>query len=245
MLSLISNRSEEVKRQIEKNVLRSEEAKKQDYQIVHYSIYLLVGSLLRTPKLLDSFFSMPNFNERILTILNCPERSIRNEITWRLCELSTNFKNDLSEPSKQIPSLFFLDLLLNNLPSREEVSNHCEHFFIFLNHLLSFLPQKEVEEVLSKYPQKFPSHPKIKDSILSFSIQWLKNRKTIEKTVFDKQDHVTSGYLSLILSLLKKSNDNQLSQYIGYLFYFYFFQKKNYFKILSKKKKEKNQEKIW
>ena len=215
MLNLINSRCEEMKRQIEKKMLRSEEAKKQDSQIVHYSIYLLVGSLLRTPALLDVLFSMPKFEENLLEILNCPERTIRNEITWRLCELSRNFKNDTSNPSKQTPSLFFLKLILSHLPSTEEVSHHCEHFFLFLNDLLSFLSEKEVEEVLTLFPQKFPTHPKITNRILSFSIDWLKNRKTVEKTVFDKQDYVTSGYLSLILNLLKKSNDNQLCQYIG------------------------------
>eukprot|EP01091_Cochliopodium_minus_P001006 TRINITY_DN1088_c0_g1_i6.p1 TRINITY_DN1088_c0_g1~~TRINITY_DN1088_c0_g1_i6.p1 ORF type:complete len:2413 (+),score=944.25 TRINITY_DN1088_c0_g1_i6:3-7241(+) len=215
MFNLVVSRSEEIKREVGLNKMRTEEAKKQESKIVEYSIYLLVGSLIRTPSLLNSLYSIPLFDSLLLSVLHCPDPSIRHEFTWRLSDLSNKFVNSPSNGAKEIPAKYLMRLLLENLPTTEAVSHDCEHFFILLNEEMKYLGEEEVKKICLLFPQKFVENKKIGNPLLSFSIHWLKQRKAVEKTVFDKPDQVTSGYLFLIYHLLKSSNDPQLKKYIG------------------------------
>jgi len=128
-----------------------------------------------------------------------------------------NKQSSLCPASYEDPKVYFLKVLLKNLPSTNSKSDKCEEMFNLLKTLIKmnsslfswsdpYDPQPESEEIDAK--NIFSSN-----SVFETCINEIENRPTLEKHHSDYEDKVMGGYLSLAHSILQIAP--QLRKYAG------------------------------
>ena len=134
-------------------------------------------------------------------------------------DMANTPETSLRKPSVpyEDPKIYFLKVLLKNLPTGGKKSDKCEELFNLLNILIKsapslfkyidpYQPENENEEI--DVPNIFSTN-----SILAQWINEIENRPIIEERQSDNEDKVLGGYLYLANSILQI--EPRLKRYVG------------------------------
>ena len=212
---------------------RTRQPAPEDTATVIYAIYLLVGSVLRAPHLLNGLYALPQFEQRLLDVLCCQSKDIRRQLASRLAHLCQHFENSQTKPAREMPMRFFLRLLLAKLPRQSIPDRPIEHYFQLLCDLLMAAPDRLIAEALQATTSTdivtTPAvaaaaaaaaasgggdddddgdgssvSPSACDDLVLKVVRWIKARPLIEHSPYGAPDQVLAGLMRVLRTLLAK-----------------------------------------
>jgi hypothetical protein len=113
-----------------------------DADITRFAAYLLSGSILRQPHLLDALADEPGFSENLLGLLCCADAGLKTHVVNQLTSLCKEFVNDPERPARRAPAPFFLGQALGAIPvllRNDAMGRQCAPIFSLITELFGYV----------------------------------------------------------------------------------------------------------